>query len=164
MRTDHDSAPIRPRATAVGRDERWAHRPCRASGKQRTPGRTRTRDPLLRRQPLYPSELQGRIDCFSLAIRWAKGSSLGWLKQRPSRAGSCTPFIKPRPQAASLLSLTGVYVLLGEDAVQVESADPEGPDSGHPHSFHKRKGRELALNGGAKWPGQCQGSNYQDCV
>ena len=35
MRTDHDSAPIRPRATAVGRDERWAHRPCRASGKQR---------------------------------------------------------------------------------------------------------------------------------
>ena len=62
MRTDHDSAPIRPRATAVGRDERWAHRPCRASGKQRTPGRTRTRDPLLRRQPLYPSELQGHMD------------------------------------------------------------------------------------------------------
>ncbi len=27
-----------------------------------TPGRTRTRDPLLRRQPLYPSELQGHVD------------------------------------------------------------------------------------------------------
>ena len=25
------------------------------------PGRIRTRDPLLRRQPLYPTELQGRI-------------------------------------------------------------------------------------------------------
>ena len=36
-----------------------------------TPGRIRTRDPLLRRQPLYPSELQGRVCVcnFSVATR-----------------------------------------------------------------------------------------------
>ena len=31
-----------------------------------TPGRIRTRDPLLRRQPLYPSELQGRVCVYEL--------------------------------------------------------------------------------------------------
>ena len=33
----------------------------RDEGKYGVPGRIRTRGPLLRRQPLYPTELQGRI-------------------------------------------------------------------------------------------------------
>ena len=38
------------------------------------PGRIRTRDPLLRRQPLYPTELQGLdLNVMSLATDLARG-------------------------------------------------------------------------------------------
>ena len=30
------------------------------------PGATRTLDPLLRRQPLYPAELQGQVTCYQI--------------------------------------------------------------------------------------------------
>jgi hypothetical protein len=46
------------------------HSPTKLASKPGVPGATRTRDPLLRRQLLYPTELQGhtlRLPCLILA-------------------------------------------------------------------------------------------------
>ena len=41
------------------------------------PGRIRTRDPLLRRQPLYPTELQGRAE----AVQSSVATPISWVKK-----------------------------------------------------------------------------------
>ena len=86
------------------------------------PGRIRTDDPLLRRQPLYSTELQGREDSLSLSTRFS--------------------VVKEAPMPK--LRLNGPYPM--------ELRNLSGPQAEHPfnlQAIHLSQGCVLALDHGS---------------
>jgi hypothetical protein len=86
----------------------WASRVC-------APGRTRTHDPLLRRQPLYPAELRGRAALTLVAPRPVGGALMQWpnapagprnLRQAGGRSPS-DKLIRPVVAVAQVVRASG---------------------------------------------------------